>query len=828
MRVQSLIYPISVLILLGMYAFFAEPGGFRLPRYYTPDGVIMPIGNYAHGTHAHAFFEIDGRDPSSLPALFPEHRNLFVTTEKGTGLMLTIPNDIWEIAYDFKVLILLSIVYLIAAVWFYRSTRDLHLAGLCFTVSLFFYGAVIVLAYHELQFFWMVTGFIMLPALLNMGFRTAGKEVSGFLLIGESIGILFLSLITYVGLTNAETLKNINNFSVLIFAVIIVSVCALQLQNALRHTEDPVERLKRWVLLAGSIIGVMVPYGMFQVIYVFRSPSIPADYIILISLLFPVFLVYGSYRLHIIPFQLVATRSLVAGLLTVLFVAVYGVALMIHSLLLPEQESSYQWIVNVVFILSLVFFLDPLRRFISRSLESRVFRLDARLSDSLKRIAQLISAHRRIQPAVNAFLQEVHMAVNVDKISFLFSHASFPDLYVKQGRLRRISHNSSIWDHLTPGRMIVTAYLAYGGGGAAELYNYLYKNNYMLAIGIVGRLGRVGFFQNGIDAIFRGKMSWAARPRDGETQESQDIRAALLVGYHQMRKKLTLKEIRYLQEAAKLAGMLIHNYSLLIGEIDKRRRMREIILAGQMQRSLPQSYGDEFANVHMAHFAQAAISVTGDYMDLVPLSRKSFAFFLADVSGHGLGTGYLASSIRSIVRSHLSHEASLLDTVQTLNLFLMDRYRGNEFITLFAFILNTESGTMEYINAAHPGPYIIRPRGELIQLAHSQRLVGVLPTPYHTERTRLEPGDKLFVYSDGVTETFNKEEIAFGESGLEALLLANRREEPAEIVRRLQRTLVDHRNGATVTDDTTCMMLEFAPRFNPVRGIFQLLGLERD
>jgi protein phosphatase len=209
-------------------------------------------------------------------------------------------------------------------------------------------------------------------------------------------------------------------------------------------------------------------------------------------------------------------------------------------------------------------------------------------------------------------------------------------------------------------------------------------------------------------------------------------------------------------------------------------------------------------------------------VDLVPISPGRIAFFLGDVSGHGLGTGYLVSAIRAMVRSHVQSGLGLSETMGTLNSFLMDRYRGNEFITLFAFYMDLEKGRLETLNAAHPGPMVYRAATNTIEtLRDTQRLPGLLPDPYHTSVLTMRRGDRLFLYSDGVTETFSPASEPFGEARLRAFLYAHLGVNVSEIPDKLKRELTEHRQNPHCSDDTTFVAIEYAPR---QRGLFSFLN----
>ncbi len=817
--IHRLNFILGSLVLLVLYAVYLEPGGFRLPRYFSEDGTILPIGgDFGPDVHTERIHSLDGADPSGSPVLFEDSLPVIVVTDAGVGLMRKIPNDVLQVVFDFKLIILLSFISLWAGFWFLAAGNDVHLAAFCFVFCALLFTAVTSNAYHNLGFARQIALFTMVPTVLNMGLRTTGKEVSGYLLLGELVALTFFSLVAYVGQTNPETMRNLYEITFALHFFVLGVVILLQANNALGKTDDPIVRRKNWVLLTGTVFGFLLPGFLFKYYRLWTDES-PITVVMLLQALLPATMIYSTYRIQLLPFQFVLTRSILAGLLTMTFILVYGAVLLIHSLLLPEQEEQNHWIVHVIFLLILVFFLDPARKRIANLLERRIFRLSPELTTSLEYLAKSISSPLKIHAGARTFLNELERTLDVTRVQFLFASDLFPELDLRFGQILRRSARSPFWNYLRPDRIVVTSYLTYGAGVRNDLYRYLMRHNVYMTIGVSNPASGTFLRDNSLMPDFR-KLTRARG-------EPVNIRAAILFGPRRDKRKYRLSEIRYMQEAARLVGMLIFNYSLLAQEIEKRRRIRELYLAGQVQRSITGSVENPVRGVQISSFNAPVISVTGDYLDLIPLGPQRLAFFLGDVSGHGLGTGYLVSAMRSIVRSHLESGAGLRETVETLNHFLMERYGGNEFITLFALILNTDSGDMEYINAAHPGPFLKTPgQNELMRLQDSQRLLGILPRPYTSSHIKLQGSQRLILYSDGVPETFNEHEEAFGDPRLIDFIRAQGDRTPAEIVQLLQEELSAFRGAVPRSDDTTFVVIEFQPRFAPVRGLLSLLGLE--
>lgn len=822
MKNSFFIYPLLSVVLFFLFYIYTPEGTNRLPFYYTPDGYILPIGPGLQ-SRSNMVKSINQKSPFASPVVFKTRKPVLVTTNNTTLYIKPVISNRWLIIYDFKIIILFSFINLFTAIWILSSTRDLLISSLCFVQTMFTFSSYVMVVSHELHHFWIFSSMAMAPALLNTGLRTTGKDIPISLLFAEMIICLFFTLILFVGKENSETIFHLNIINAFLFCVAIIITLLMQVESVLSDTPDQVERYKRRILLFGTTAGIALPVGLFALSYVYRDRVWPMDLMLFTGVIFPLTLIYSTYRLHFVKFQLIITKSLMAGVLSVTLIGVYGAVLLLHSLLLPEQGGSYSWIVNVVFILFLVFFLDPARRYISKIMEKKIYRLDTKLLDSLKKLTDALAFHSRIQPTVGVYLQEIQETLDLEKLSFLFSGDSFPDLNIKSGRLLRVPGHNRIWKYLQPGQLRVSAYLSYAAGGREELFRFLHKNNYLLALGIIGSSGQILTPARNTNPLQKTGLK-----NDAVFNQSLDLKAALLIGYKKDKSKLKLNEIRYLQEASKLAGLLIYNYALLIQEIAKRRQIRELNLAGLVQRSLPGPGAEEFDHIKMSYINQPATSVTGDYLDVITLSSEKIAFMIGDVSGHGLGTGYIVSAARSIIRSHLKAGLALAEIVDSLNSFLVDRYKGGEFITLFIGILDAGSGKLEFINAAHPGPLIRRADGTFQELISTQRLIGVLPTIYHSDIEILKPRDRIYIFSDGLIETFNSEDTAFGDSRLQTLLNEIGTDPVTEIVSRVVEEINTFRGDAPVTDDVTFVVLEFTPQYGLIQNILSLIGLRKN
>lgn len=806
MNYQKLIYLPGLLLLSLLYLAYMDGDGYRLPRYYTPDGSILSIGAPKSERAPLRFESIAGREPASAPAIFDAPGDVIVATDTGIHLMRKISNDAYTLLKDFKYLIILSYIFITLSVWFLRYGNDYHLSMLSFLLSGLFYTTFVSLAYHQLQFFWQLFALGSIPALINMALRTTGKEISGYLLLGELILVLFVALVAYVGKDNTETYLNIVGFIKIVFYGSAGIGALILLDNSLKKNDDRIENLKRWSLSLGFLFGVILPVILIENSRKIGWWSDPLLLPFLFTLIFPASLVYGTYRIHLTPFQFTLSRSILAALLTIFLIIIYGVVLLMHGILAPDQQEQNRWIVHLIFILILVFFLDPARRIIARFLEKRVFRLNPVLTESLERLARILSSPTRIQTAVGIYIQEIQNTLGVKDIHILFSENAFPELKLKQGKLLRIPESSRLWKHLGPEKITATSYLTYGSGSRGDLYRLMTAHRTYLAFGITG-----GGEVNNLQKYFSKLYNKVLLNKQETYQKEPTLKTAIFLGYRKNKEKFRLQEIRYIQEASRLAKMIIENYFLLIQNLEYRKRIRELLLAGEIQKSMNEAE-QSISDIRLGYYNRPAISVSGDYADIIPLPPHRVGIFLGDISGHGLGTGYLVSALRSILRTEITSGQSLTMAMETANRFLLERYGGNEFATVFASILDTKTGELIYINAGHPFPILKRPDStNLRTLDSTTGLLGFQMTSSKKESIFLKQDERLFLYSDGITETLNEKEETYSFTRLKELIASKGDLPIDELTTALMQELDHFRGNAPINDDASFLVVEYSP-----------------
>jgi len=207
--------------------------------------------------------------------------------------------------------------------------------------------------------------------------------------------------------------------------------------------------------------------------------------------------------------------------------------------------------------------------------------------------------------------------------------------------------------------------------------------------------------------------------------------------------------------------------------------------------------------------------VGGDYFDFIvgeppeeAGARRSLTIGLGDVAGKGMPAALLMTNLHASVRAHVESEPRLPLVMARLNRSIHQAVRGERFITLVLIAIDHATGDFRYVNAGHNPPFLVHVSGQIEKLSVGGLLLGMFPeAAYESATLRLEPGEVLVLYSDGVTEAMNGENDEFGEERLEAFLTKHRDADPEVLVESLIRAVHEFSKDGKPGDDVTVAVI---------------------
>jgi phosphoserine phosphatase RsbU/P len=257
------------------------------------------------------------------------------------------------------------------------------------------------------------------------------------------------------------------------------------------------------------------------------------------------------------------------------------------------------------------------------------------------------------------------------------------------------------------------------------------------------------------------------------------------------------------------AASILDNARLVARERERQRLEAEINIARDIQQALlPKNFGD-YPHLAVAGCNFPCLSVGGDYFDVFPLEDRRTAFLIADVSGKGLGAALLTQLLQGAL-SALTLGTDPVRVFNHLNRFLCNHAEVGRYATMFFGILD-EKGSLDYINAGHPSPILIRRNGCPEEaFTEGSFPVGLVPeAEYSTACVKLDPGDTLVLFSDGVTEAMDPQEELFGVPRLKQFLIGHNETPLDELQKLLLESVENFARGASQADDLTLLLVRY-------------------
>ena len=266
-----------------------------------------------------------------------------------------------------------------------------------------------------------------------------------------------------------------------------------------------------------------------------------------------------------------------------------------------------------------------------------------------------------------------------------------------------------------------------------------------------------------------------------------------------------------IQTLAIEASTILENARLLEEERAKQRMEEELEIARQIQHSLLPRHLPVAGYFRAAGSSIPSHLVGGDYFDVRPIHECCWSAVVADVSGKGVSSALLAALIQG---AHLLAAESALEIEQMMsriNRFLNERTEGEKYATVF-YCTVSDSGLLRWTNAGHCAPLLLRSSGEVETLRATGMPVGMLPDArYEVRETTLRPGEKIVIYSDGVSEARNADGEFFEARRIRQIAGIGRTAPCDQLHSAIMQAVEAFTEGAEQSDDITLLVLEYRP-----------------
>jgi serine phosphatase RsbU (regulator of sigma subunit) len=263
-------------------------------------------------------------------------------------------------------------------------------------------------------------------------------------------------------------------------------------------------------------------------------------------------------------------------------------------------------------------------------------------------------------------------------------------------------------------------------------------------------------------------------------------------------------------------GELARSFNRMASELEahdqllakQERLARELELCRQIQNEMLPHGPLKLGLAEIAGVSIPAREVGGDFFNYFPLADGRIAVLVGDVSGKGVGAALLMANIQATLRARLQLESDLAQLADSIDHDIAANTPPEVYITLFVGLLDPPRRELRYVNAGHNPQFLLRADGGIERLNSTGLPIGLLPGHGFEARTvAVEPGDLLFLYTDGAVEAPNEDGDFFDADRLQQALVAASAEGIDEVLVSVERAVRAFRGEADPADDATMLAL---------------------
>jgi phosphoserine phosphatase RsbU/P len=257
-----------------------------------------------------------------------------------------------------------------------------------------------------------------------------------------------------------------------------------------------------------------------------------------------------------------------------------------------------------------------------------------------------------------------------------------------------------------------------------------------------------------------------------------------------------------------LVGFLLVNLLVLLEVADRLSLKNDLEIAREIQYAMLPQAKYESATFEAFGLTRPANTVGGDFYDVIPLPDGRVVVTIGDVAGKGSPAALLMALLLAMFRTLVDEGLEAAALAERLNVQVSRHAPASRFITLFFAACDPVTGRLVYINAGHMPALLRRRNGSFDHLTGGGIALGMFDhSKYEAHEARMEPGDTLVLYSDGVTEAEDHRGQPFEESGLERVVDAHAGASPTDLARIILKVVEAHAQETYLADDLTVLVV---------------------
>lgn len=285
---------------------------------------------------------------------------------------------------------------------------------------------------------------------------------------------------------------------------------------------------------------------------------------------------------------------------------------------------------------------------------------------------------------------------------------------------------------------------------------------------------------------------------------------SMLVGIsREDKRRLSNRRLNILNGIAQQAATAVVNHQLYLESAERLRLQQELDVAREIQESFLPSGSPQIPGLTVASFWQAARQVSGDFYDFIPRDDGTWGILIADVADKGVPAALFMALSRTILRTIGTNRSDPAAVLMRVNEIISNDAESDLFVTVFYAHWDPTTSLLSYANGGHNPPLLLKANGEYSWLRAPGIALGILPEIEIPSNSRkLDPGDTLILYTDGVTEAVNADLDEFGTERLYWTARSIHTEKPQEIISGITSSVHEHTGDTPQFDDIAMVVLQ--------------------
>jgi len=490
----------------------------------------------------------------------------------------------------------------------------------------------------------------------------------------------------------------------------------------------------------------------------------------MVYLLIPISLAFGIVKYRLMEIDLIIRKTVVYSAVTGFLLVVYLALAGFSGLALVRSAGFESQVATVVATLVVVALFVPVRNRVQRVVDRLFFQREHDTEASIARITETVMQAPSVEVLTIGVAEEVQLALHCSSVAILTRSAGGD-------------------------RLVTAATVGLAESAVSKLV--VTDPDGLLDGGLTKTAADLESLSGDSKNLIRGSRA----ERGVVCHRGDTVVGLVLVGRKLSKEPYDDSDEVFLEA---VAGQL----AVGLGRLRGRRAELEFAQALQIQRSLLPAEIPQIEGIEVVARWRPAREVSGDYYDVLRLDDHRLAVCIGDVVGKGMPAALLMSSLQAAVKAVATDEADPVTVCSQVRTVVTSNLQGGKFVTFFFAIVDGASKRLTYTNCGHNQPVLVRENGDAVRLGQGgpafARLMRDLP--YKQEQLDLDPGDRLVLFTDGVSEAEDRSGEQFGEERLESLVVEHRGASATDLEQILTDVVVEHADGE-LQDDLTLVVL---------------------